>query len=373
MRVIIFGHFVDHEVALAESLSKNDRVLVLMPGRTIPERFAKPVHGDFDVRFTGRSRLQLHPANIISFFEVWNQVRAFEPDIVHMEILGGFADLAYLAMFNKYPVVMTFHDVESHKGEVLTRRNLMRGILRGRADKIIVHGQSLKEAMTERFSVPAEKVEVVPLGAPEFETFRKFQRNDIREEENLVLFFGRIVEYKGLEYLIKAEPAITKESPDAKIVIAGFCHDFGKYQTMMAGREERFVVLNRFLSFEEGAELFQRSSVVVLPYVEASQSGVVTVAYGFKKPVVATEVGSIPEIVRDGETGYLVPPRDSQALAEAVLRLLRDKKLRGEMGERGHSMLTTSLSMDAAAAKTREVYRNAITSRSDASTPPRHR
>ena len=372
MRVIIFGNFVDHQVTLAESLSKSDRVLVLLPGRTVPERVAKLVHGDLDVRFMGRSRIQFHPANIIAYLEAWNQVRAYEPDVVHMEIFGGFADLAYLPMFNKYPIVMTFHDVEVHKGERSSSRNMVRGILRGRADRIIVHGQSLKKAMAERFSVPAAKVEVVPLGAPEFETFRMFQRNDIREDENLVLFFGWIVEYKGLDYLIKAEPAITKEFPDAKIVIAGACRDFGKYQAMMAGREDRFVVLNRFLSFEEGAELFQRSSVVVLPYVEASQSGVITVAYGFKKPVVATDVGSIPEIVHDGETGYLVPPRDSKALAEAVLRLLRDKKLRREMGERGYSMLTTSLSLDAVATKTREIYRDAIGSRKDVAPPPTH-
>jgi len=375
MRVIIFGNFVDHEVTLAESLSKSDRVLVLLPGRTVPERVAKLVHGGLDVRFMGRSRIQFHPANIVAYFEAWNQVRAFEPDVVHMEIFGGFADLAYLAMFNRCPIVTTFHDVDVHKGERSSSRNMVRRILRGRADRIIVHGRFLKKAMVERFSVPAAKVEVVPLGAPEFETFRMFQRNDIREDENLVLFFGRIVEYKGLEYLIKAEPAITKEFPDAKIVIAGGgleFENFEKYRTMMAGREERFVVLNRFVSFEEGAELFQRSSVVVLPYVEASQSGVATVAYGFKKPVVATEVGSIPEIVHDGETGFLVPARDSQALAEAVLRLLRDKKLRREMGERGYIMLTTSLSLDAIAAKTREVYQNAISSRNDAAMPRRH-
>jgi len=372
MRVIIFGGFIDHEVMLAKALSKSDRVLVLMTGRTVPERVAKLVHGDFDVSSMGRSRLPFHPANIIAYVEAWHQVRAFEPDVVHMEIAGSFAELACRPMFSKYPVVMTFHDLEVHKGVRLPGANMVRRILRRRADRIIVHGQSLKETMIERFSVPAAKVEVVPLGAPELEAFRMFQRNDIREDENLVLFFGWIVEYKGLEYLIKAEPAITREFPDVKIVIAGTCQDFGKYQTMMAGREERFVVINRFLSFEEGAELFQRSSVVVLPYIEASQSGVVPVAYGFKKPVVATNVGSIPEIVRDGETGYLVPPRDPQALAGAVLRLLRDKKLRSEMGERGYSMLTTSLSSDVIATKMREVYRDAIDSRKDAATPPNH-
>lgn len=362
MRVIIFGHFIDHEITLAESLSDSDKVLVVMPGRTIPSRVANLGHRDFEVRLTGRSRLQVHPANILSFLEIWKQVMAFKPDVVHMEILGGFADLAYMSMFNRYPIVMTFHDVEIHKGEELSQRYVMRRILRNRADRIIVHGESLKKEMVEGFSIPVEKVEVVPLGAPELESFRKFERGDIKEEDH-ILFFGRIFEYKGLEYLIKAEPLITKEFPDAKIVIAGSGQDFGRYRAMMTGREEHFIVLNHFLSFEEGAGLFQKSCMVVLPYIEGSQSGVATLSYGFKKPVVATNVGSIPEVVHDGETGLLVPPRDSGALADAVLRLLRDRKLRAGMGERGNDLLRTSLSLAAVASRTREVYRRAIDSR----------
>ena len=78
------------------------------------------------------------------------------------------------------------------------------------------------------------------------------------------------------------------------------------------------------MSDEVRATLFQQASVVALPYIEASQSGVVPLAYMHMKPVVATTVGGLPEMVDDGRTGYLVPPRDEQALATAVVRLLRD-------------------------------------------------
>ena len=363
MRVVIFGNFINHEIALANSLSNTDQVLVLTPGRKVYGRVAKLVRGDFEVIFAGRHRLVFHPANIIEYLRVRKKVRAFEPDVVHMEIFGAFTDLAFFPMFKKYPVVMTFHDVEPHKGEESLMNTMVRRLLRRRADRLIVHGQSLKEMMTKRLSVPADKVDVVPLGAGEFDAFKIFERDDVKEENNFVLFFGRLYEYKGLEYLIKAEPLITSEVPDVKIVIAGAGEDFCKYRKMMAGREERFVVLNRRLTFEEGAELFQRCSLVVLPYVEASQSGVVTVAYGFKKPVVVTDVGSIPELVHDGETGIIVPPRNSEELAKAVVKLLRDPRLRREMGENGHRMLTTSHSKDAVALSTRAVYQTAIKSK----------
>ena len=149
------------------------------------------------------------------------------------------------------------------------------------------------------------------------------QRRGWPRSANTVLFFGRIWAYKGLEYLIRAEPLITAEIPDAKIVIAGKGEDFSRYRAMMV-HPERFVVHNEFIPDDRRAELFARASVVVLPYVEATQSGVIPVAYTFSKPVVATTVGSIPEMVDDGRTGLLVPPRSEESLAEAIVSLLRD-------------------------------------------------
>ena len=113
---------------------------------------------------------------------------------------------------------------------------------------------------------------------------------------------------------------------------------------------------NEFVSVEKRAELFARAAVVVLPYVEASQSGVVPVAYSFAKPVVATAVGGLPEAIDDGKTGYLVPPRDEHALADAVVRLLRAPDLRHHLGEGGRRKLEAEWSPQAVADRTLAVY-----------------
>src|SRR5438552_16759897 len=93
-----------------------------------------------------------------------------------------------------------------------------------------------------------------------------------------VLFFGRIWEYKGLEYLIRAEPLITAEVPEARIVIAGEGEDFGRYRLLM-DHPEHFVVYNEYIPDQQRSELFRQASLVVLPYIEASQSGVIPLAY----------------------------------------------------------------------------------------------
>jgi len=123
---------------------------------------------------------------------------------------------------------------------------------------------------------------------------------------------------------------------------------------------DNFIVHNYRIPYKEGAELFQRCSVVVLPYIDASQSGVIPTAYGFKKPIVVTDVGSIPEIVDDGVTGFIVPPRNTEALADAIVKLLEDEDLRKQMGESAYKKLKTDLSWDKIAEKTIEVYKKAI-------------
>jgi glycosyltransferase involved in cell wall biosynthesis len=97
--------------------------------------------------------------------------------------------------------------------------------------------------------------------------------------------------------------------------------------------------------------------------VEATQSGVVPIAYAHAKPVVATRVGSLPECVDDGRTGLLVPPRDEHALAKALIRLLQDDELRREMGAAGRQKLNEECSDEVIAAKHIEVYRRAVQAR----------
>jgi glycosyltransferase involved in cell wall biosynthesis len=227
-----------------------------------------------------------------------------------------------------------------------------------RANRIIVHGRSIAEDVHEGLAIPMENIDVVPHvaigngGGPP----------TVDENERSVLFFGRIWPYKGLEYLVKAEPLISETVENVEITIAGKGEDLERYRRLMRD-PERFSVINSRVSDEERASLFQRSAVVVVPYVSATQSGVVQVAHSYGKPVVATSVGALPEYVDHGRTGLLVPPRDERALADAVVRLLQDSQLRHTMGENGKRQLKKSCAPDVVARKTAEVYERTIRER----------
>jgi glycosyltransferase involved in cell wall biosynthesis len=138
-----------------------------------------------------------------------------------------------------------------------------------------------------------------------------------------LLFFGYVREYKGLPTLIEALPAVGK---DVQLVVAGeiYHRDAAYYRGLAAaaGVAERMVLLDRYLGASEVACCFAASDLVVLPYWAASQSAVVPLAMACGRGVVASAVGGLPDLVRDGETGLLVPPRDARALAAAIVSAL---------------------------------------------------
>jgi glycosyltransferase involved in cell wall biosynthesis len=225
-----------------------------------------------------------------------------------------------LPFLRQYPMIITIHDPRQHLGDResrLTPQWLMDFGFR-RADQVIVHGSDLVGIVEKEIGFQRGQIHVIPhIAIGE----RPEPPADLEIGPN-ILFFGRIWEYKGLDYLIKAEPVVSAEFPDVRFVIGGTGEDFDRYRRQMV-HPERFTVHNEWISDADRARMFSEASVVVLPYVEASQSGVIPIAYTHGKPVIATTVGGLPDMVEHGQTGLLVPPRDSDALAAAIIKLLR--------------------------------------------------
>lgn len=370
MRIMCFGIIFDYMIQLANALSEKEKVMLILPNGA-PGDIIDTLNDQVDSFLVGKGlslrSLYFHPLKALSILkELIKKIDDFNPDIIHFQAGGdGKFDLfmSMLSFIRKYPLVTTLHNPEPYKmgGNMYVRmyRKVIYNRIKKYANQIVVHGVKLKEITMEKFSFPSARVHVVPFGEQYVAPFKKYEVEGIEEDRNAILFFGGIQKYKGLEYLIRAEPLITTRVSDAKIIIAGAGEDFKKYERMMVNKDN-FVVYNRWIDYKEGAELFQRCNIVVLPYTYASQSAVIPPAYAFKKPVVVTDVGALSEIVDDGVTGFIVPPRDPEALADAIVKLLKDEDLRREMGENGYKKLKMDLSWDKIADKTVEVYEKAI-------------
>jgi glycosyltransferase involved in cell wall biosynthesis len=153
------------------------------------------------------------------------------------------------------------------------------------------------------------------------------RRLELADDEEVVLFFGYVRRYKGLDTLLEAWPAVSASRPKARLLVAGeFYEDASPYRELAvrAGGAPSVRLLERYLPDDEVEAVFKAADVVVLPYRSATQSGVTAVAVALGVPVITTDVGGLAETVAEGETGMIVPPVDPSALARAIVRYFAD-------------------------------------------------
>lgn len=145
--------------------------------------------------------------------------------------------------------------------------------------------------------------------------------------EPVILFFGFVRRYKGLKYLIEAMATARQSLPDAKLLVVGeFWEDERPYRDLVRqfGLHNAVQFHSSYVPNEHIALYFSAADVVALPYLEATQSGVAQLAIGFERPMIATSVGGMADAVHHGETGLLVPPGDSPALAQAIIQFFQE-------------------------------------------------
>ncbi len=358
MRVVMIAFTnIEYTIELTEALSRLEDVMLMIPDPQA-KRFKEVIDPELKLFPFYYPRIRT-PKNLLTIYSIITKIREFRPDIIHIQKGHPWFNFS-LPLLKNYRLVTTIHDVilldrPSKKIPAFTYKPPIM-----RANQLIVHGKKLKEAMIKRFGRTADVIHVLPRGVNS--VYTRYVNSPVGEEHNSVMYFGRIWEYKGLRYLIEAEPMITEKFPEVKIIIAGTGEDFQKYREIMVNKE-RFIVYNEFISHKMVADLFQKASLIVLPYVDGSQSGVIPQAYAFRKPVVITDVGSLPENVSNGETGYVVPPKDSKKLAEAIIDLLTDDSKRRRMGENGYKKTKEELSWERIAPQTLEIYKKALSNK----------
>ena len=155
----------------------------------------------------------------------------------------------------------------------------------------------------------------------EAKKFIKENYNIDLDNDKVLLFFGYVRKYKGLNYLLEAMPGILKHNNNVKLLVVGeFYDDEEQYRKKISelGLDDNVIVISDFVPNERVRYFFSACDVVLLPYSSATQSGITHIAYYYDKPVIATDVGGLSESVINGKTGFVIKPEDPYAITDAV-------------------------------------------------------
>ncbi len=250
------------------------------------------------------------------------------------------------------PVVLTAHDVlprEPRRGQLAAQRRLY-----DRVDAIVVHSEHGRARLVDALGVPPRKVAVIPHGAfthlLDVPGLRALPADLAAVEKPVVLFFGLLRPYKGLDVLLDAWRAADL---DAELWIVGMPRMDTAPLRAAAPPKVRWV--SRFVADDEVAAYFRRADLVVLPYREIDQSGVLFTALAFGAPLVLSAVGGFPEVAAGGAAA-LVAPGDADALADELRRLLNDAEARAALAAAARAAAAGRYSWDAIAAAHLALY-----------------
>ena len=266
-----------------------------------------------------------HPKNIALFIEFASFIRQIRPDVIN--VVGGIDVLSSILLKFRKKLVLTVHDPFPHTGEQSFRREFFRKLALKTFPRFVLLNKSQKNDFIKAYKLRADQVFTTRLGV--YDCIYNFVKDGGGDGANNVLFFGRISPYKGIEYLLRAMKIVHCRIPDATLTVAGggrMYFDVSDYSVL-----PYIEIRNHYVGMEELAGLIKRAKIIVCPYTDATQSGVIMTAYSLCKPVIATNVGGLVEMVDDGKSGLLIPPRDVDALADAIIEILLDTQRQYDM------------------------------------------
>jgi glycogen(starch) synthase len=283
----------------------------------------------------------------------------FSPDVVHVEESHPtHVGWSLVAFSGRVPIVLEVHDPVPHSGET-SKNGWQRKIVqwfRRKATRIVVHGPRMLAEIRDLDKTLLDRSEAIPLGV----LGRSRVDEDISGyEAGALLFFGRIESHKGLRYLLDAGDLLYSRGLEFRLIVAGTGRDLEQHRERIAATPW-VELIDRYVAVAEVPALFRRASGVVLPYTDATHSSVSVMACAASRPVVATSVGGLPEVVIDGQTGLLVPPRNVVALADALEGLLTDPGLRDALAAGAGQFARDKLAWPHIADLLHGTYRRAI-------------
>jgi glycosyltransferase involved in cell wall biosynthesis len=333
------GGIAHYSTLLVRELRRHDPVRFLTLRRQYPA-FLFPGQSQYDdsaVTITEENEPIIDSINPLTWLRTAFTLWRGRHDLVIVQWWNPFFGLAFgtitnlLSLVSRAPICFLCHNVLPHEGSLLDR--WLTGYAFARATHFIVHSEHDKTNLLAL----APRAPVTKTRHPTYAVFGAHdlcdkaaarRRLGLGVNRATLLFFGLIRPYKGLEYLLRAMPLVVREVDCVLLVVGEFYEPKDRYTHLIEDLRlgEQVELVDRYVKNEEVSLYFRSADVVVLPYVEATQSGVVQIAFGLAVPVITTDVGGLPEIVEDGCTGFVVASRSPEQLAGAIVRFYREAR-----------------------------------------------
>ena len=314
------------------------------------------------------SKIILEP--LVLFFILFKAFTKSGYDIVHVQgyLPIFFFFIPWLKLTRK-KIFWTVHDVNFRTTNPGVRGKLdfaytvtisEPSLLAKYADTIIVHGNLLKNQLFAK-GTNDKKIHVIPHFDYGYLLNDRQQVNAKLTEENLhtdyVLFFGRIAPYKGLELLVNASRIVKMKMGHEFILLIAGEGDISLLKNHMSDDDYAYIhILNKRVPNQEIPSLFKGAKFLILPYVDASQSGVIPLAYTFSKPVIVSNVGSLSEYVEHGKTGLIFEPSNTEQLSKYIVDLAKNSELCEQMGINANRKLLNEMSLELCCDKLNHLY-----------------
>lgn len=279
-------------------------------------------------------------------------------DVIHANGKSMFVImLKFFMPFKNF--IYTIHDLENHSGE--RAKNFLARDFNNRilklGNQVVLQNKTDFELVKTNYPKRKKHFHFIPFGA--LEIYKSYKTNGIEAVNSDAIFFGRISQYKGIEYFVDAVKKLKLEKPDIKAVIAGngnFYFDISEIE-----KDSAFHIINRYIENDELVALIEKSKMVVCPYVDATQSGVAMTAFVFNKPVIASKTGGFVDVIKEGRNGYLVPVKDSESIYQKMKELLEHPEKLQKMGDYINKQLKTGdIAWSTIAEKYHDAYKQAV-------------
>ncbi len=275
--------------------------------------------------------------NPLTWFEAAKEAASMNPDLLVITWWNPFFGPIVKTIASSFkkrtgkPVVIIAENVVSHESRWIDSYLTLMALRQ--ADRFLVLSSVVENDIRRLF--PASRVFRSSL--PVYDCYRvggSLTQSQAKDRlhlanKNVILFFGYVRGYKGLMNLLEAFPLIKKGVENAHLLVVGEYYDDPKpYHDAMRrlGIRENVTEVAEYVANEDVHLYFEAANVAVLPYNGATQSGILSIAYGFSKPVIVTNVGGLAELVDEGKTGFIVPPHDQRMLADAVIRYFVEQR-----------------------------------------------